>query len=108
MLLCMVFATQLWAAGTTDLAAYLAKGRAAGVNIIYASTVVTPSQTLSVSGDAAFSLETLRQYLPDLGLVLEELSSNTYLLRRGVEPVPAPPVAAEDPVIEAIVGHSSV
>ncbi|WP_439101634.1 TonB-dependent receptor plug domain-containing protein [Congregibacter sp.] len=97
-----------------DLSAYLAKARAAGINIIYASSVITPSQTLDIDEDAVFSLDALRDYLQNFDLVLEELSADTFLLRpqsppsSALQPSSAPPEERAAPVLEEIIVHSSV
>lgn len=109
MMLCLtVTAAPAGAAEATTLADYLARAREAGINIIYASSLVTRSQTLDVAGDAPFTLEQLRRHLPDYGLVLEAVSPDTYVLRRGTRDTPNPAVVRETPVMEEIVVHSSV
>jgi len=93
--------------GGVSLEEYLLRGREAGFNLIYGSTLLHASQQLAVDGSQPFSLERLRELLPELGLELTELRPGTWVLRRA-EPAPVTPeIHREEPRLEEVVVHSS-
>lgn len=94
------------------LSQYLERGRDAGVNIIYSSTLVNPSQRIEVDASLPFSVEYLREAAGQWGLVLEAVANNSYLLRELSIPSDEPPQesvasSTESLVIEEVVVHSS-
>lgn len=109
-LLCAAMTQTLSAAPAMTLGDYLAAAREAGVNIIYATSLVSLEQPLNVDADRPFSLDVLRSVLATLRLELQEISPDVYVLRRSQgDAVVATPVADDTPgVIEEVVVHSSV
>jgi hypothetical protein len=92
------------------LEAYLERGRAAGFNIIYATSIVRGDFLLRVSEDEAFSLEALRAQLPAMGLELAPVGEGAWVIRRQSASSKAAPSAAVrvvPPAIEEVVVHSS-
>lgn len=91
-----------------NLETYLERGRAAGFNIIYGSSLLRDRALISVPADTAFSMDLLRRELETRGLELEALGASTWLLRRREPATPAKPVAVVPaPGIEEVVVHSS-
>lgn len=94
------------------LSQYLERGRDAGVNIIYSSTLVNPSQHIEVDASLPFSLEYLREAAAQWGLTVETVANNSYLLREvsiTTDEAPQESVApsTEPLLIEEVVVHSS-
>jgi hypothetical protein len=96
-------------AAEVSLAAYLERARAAGVNIIYGSSLVGAALRVDVASPENFSLSELRDALASVDLELETLSADTYLIRRRQVAAADPAqVATATPVLEEVVVHSSV
>jgi hypothetical protein len=90
------------------LTAYLEQGREAGLNLIYASSLINSGQRIEIDPGQPFSLQRLRDALPALGLTLEELGPRSFVLKAA--PPEAPPGAVAQvpaPVLEEIVIHTS-
>lgn len=96
-------------AAEISLAAYLELARAAGINIIYGSSLVGSALRVDVASPDIFSLSELRDALASVDLELETFSADTYLIRRRLAAVTDPAqVATAAPVLEEVVVHSSV
>lgn len=88
---------------------YLRQGRASGLNLIYASSLVRPNDQILVDPDAGFSLDVLKTRLRARGIEVRRLRSETYVLRRlqVTEPTEKAAVSLSGPVLEEVVVHSS-
>lgn len=94
--------------GQVALRDYLLRAKAAGFNIIYASSVVTSAQTITDRPDADFSLEHLRQQLGPLNLDLEQVGANSFLLKAAqTRECPTKAATSTGSQIEEVVVHSS-
>ncbi|MDP5069557.1 MAG: hypothetical protein NWQ45_01540 [Congregibacter sp.] len=100
------------AQGSMPLSEYLERARDAGVNVIYSSSLVNPSQRIEVDSRLPFSLEQLRRSAAQWGLMVEEVAANSYLLRAASVPDQTQPAVAKLPrgepaILEEVVVHSS-
>lgn len=91
------------------LRTYIEMGRAAGLNIVYSSSLVTGGQTVPPELGDAFSIEQLKAVLETWQLELEELGPDSYLLRRRTTApqVRSPGDSKDAPTLEEVVIHSS-